>query len=112
MYADCRLPDQLEHISSHLTNALYTLAETAAIDPAIVTDTVSNKKGGFFGPLASVFEGILKVGLAAHVIKVAHTARDAVSGHQCVRGPFRLRQLAGKAQSSFCLQMLPALTSF
>ena len=60
-YAHCRLPHQLEHISSHVTNVMYSLAETAAIDPAVVTDTVSNKKGGFFGPLASVFEGILKV---------------------------------------------------
>lgn len=56
-----RVPAQLEQVSTQLTTALYTLADSAAIDPAVVTDTVSNKNGGFFGPLASVFETFLKV---------------------------------------------------
>ena len=37
------------------------MAESAAVDPSVVTDTVSAKNGGFFGPLASVFEAFLKV---------------------------------------------------
>jgi len=57
----CRIPAQLEQVSTPLTTALYTLAESGAIDPAVVTDTVSAKNGGFFGPLASLFETFLKV---------------------------------------------------
>ena len=59
------MPAQLEQVSTQLTTALYTLADSAAIDPAVVTDTVSNKNGGFFGPLASVFETFLKVKVVA-----------------------------------------------
>ena len=54
-------------MSAQATNALFALADAAAVDPSVVTetvtDTVSNKKGGFFGPLASVFEAFLKVQL-------------------------------------------------
>jgi len=57
----CRFPAHLEQVSTPLTNTLYTLAESGAIDPAVVTDTVSAKNGGFFGPLASLFETFLKV---------------------------------------------------
>ena len=56
-----RIPAHLEQVSTPLTTALYTLAESGAIDPAVVTDTVSAKNGGFFGPLASLFETFLKV---------------------------------------------------
>ncbi|KAL0042900.1 hypothetical protein WJX79_003125 [Trebouxia sp. C0005] len=56
-----RFPAQLEQVSTPLTTALYTLAESGAIDPAVVTDTVSAKNGGFFGPLASLFETFLKI---------------------------------------------------
>ena len=59
----CSVPAQLEHISTQLTSAMYTLADSGAVDPAVVTDTVSAKNGGFFGPLASVFETFLKVQL-------------------------------------------------
>lgn len=55
-------PAQLERSSHQLATALFNLADAAPIDPAAaVTDTVSNKNGGFFGPLASVFEASLKV---------------------------------------------------
>ena len=57
----CRAPAQLEHISNQLTSMMYTLSDSGAIDPAVVTDTVSAKNGGFFGPLASLFETFLKV---------------------------------------------------
>ena len=56
-----RFPAHLEQASTPLASALYTLAESGAIDPAVVTDTVSAKNGGFFGPLASLFETFLKV---------------------------------------------------
>ncbi|KAL3141771.1 hypothetical protein ABBQ32_004449 [Trebouxia sp. C0010 RCD-2024] len=55
------VPAQLEHVSTQLTTALFALADSAAVDPAVVTDTVSAKNGGFFGPLASVFESFLKI---------------------------------------------------
>ena len=61
LFPCCSFPAQLGHVSNQLTTALYTLADSAAIDPAVVTDTVSAKNGGFFGPLASVFETFLKV---------------------------------------------------
>lgn len=57
----CRLPGQLEQVSIKLTTALFTLADAVPVDPAVVTDTVSNKRGGFLGPLAALFEGSLKV---------------------------------------------------
>ena len=60
-YLVCSVPTQLEHMSTQLTTSLFTLAESAAVDPAVVTDTVSAKNGGFFGPLASLFETFLKV---------------------------------------------------
>ena len=60
-FLQCSVPTQLEHVSTQLTTSLFTLAESAAVDPSVVTDTVSAKNGGFFGPLASVFEAVLKV---------------------------------------------------
>lgn len=57
-------------MSTQLTTALFALADSAAVDPAVVTDTVSAKNGGFFGPLASVFETFLKVGLCCVATKL------------------------------------------
>ena len=56
-------PSQLNHIAAQATNLLYTLADAAAVSGSAVADTAeqSNKNGGFFGPLASLFESILKV---------------------------------------------------
>lgn len=60
-------------MSTQLTTALFALADSAAVDPAVVTDTVSAKNGGFFGPLASVFESFLKVRLCAVVVQLIHS---------------------------------------
>ena len=61
-------PSALDHIAAQITTALYTLADAAAVSPAAAeavkdaaADATQNKNGGFFGPLASVFESVLKV---------------------------------------------------
>ena len=47
----------MELISHKATDLLYTLADAAASAPV----PAENKNGGFFGPLASLFETVLKV---------------------------------------------------
>lgn len=53
-------PSQLDHLAAKATTALYTLADAAAATPEAATDAAKDN-GGIFGPLANLFETILKV---------------------------------------------------
>ena len=58
------VPDHLDALASHTTSLLYQLADAAAAvqdTTSAAGDAAKSNNGGFFGPLASLFETILKV---------------------------------------------------
>ena len=58
------VPSQLESFAAHTTSLLYSLADAAAAVQDTTNaagDAAKSNSGGFFGPLASLFESILKV---------------------------------------------------
>lgn len=60
------MPEHLDALASQTTSLLYQLADAAAAvqdTTQAAGDAAKNNSGGFFGPLASLFETILKVSL-------------------------------------------------
>ncbi len=78
----CSLPGQLDHLLQQAASLSLTLADAATAvgsDPASqaavdAVQEVGNKNGGFFGPIATVFEATLKVGSYSRGISVHYGA--------------------------------------